>query len=86
MAEAIALEELDPSGVALDQIDVSRPELMRADAHWGYLSRLRKEAPVHKGVSPLFGEHWSVTKFNDSMAMERNHQAFSSDLGIALAD
>jgi cytochrome P450 len=86
VAEAIALEELNPHEVPLDEIDVSRAELMQADAHWDYFARLRKEAPVHKGVSPLFGEYWSITKFEDIMAMERNHQMFSSDKGIILAD
>ena len=43
MAEALALEELDPGSVELKDIDVSRPELMQADAHWEYFARLRAE-------------------------------------------
>ena len=47
MAEAIALEQVDPQDVPLDQIDVSRAELMQHDMHWEYFRRLRAEDPVH---------------------------------------
>lgn len=86
MAEAIALESLDPHEVALDDIDVARSELMQTDTHWGYFDRLRKEAPVHYCKSDLFGPYWSVTRFNDIMEIESNHQDFSSAAGIVLAD
>ena len=86
MAEAIVLEQSDPNTVPLEHIDPSRPELMQTDTHWGYFERLRNEDPVHKAHSPIFGEYWSITKFNDIMEIEKNHQDFSSDLGIILAD
>lgn len=86
MAEAIALETTDPYAVALDQIDVSRPELMQTDTHWGYFERLRKEDPIHYCADSLFGPYWSLTRFDHIMDMEKNHQDFSSDLGIVLAD
>ncbi len=86
MAEAIALESLDPNEVALDDIDVARSELMQTDSHWGYFDRLRKEAPVHYCKSDLFGPYWSITRFNDIMEIESNHQDFSSAAGIVLAD
>ncbi len=41
MAEAIQTEHTDPYTVALDQIDVSRAELMQSDTHWGYFERLQ---------------------------------------------
>ncbi|MEM7099338.1 MAG: cytochrome P450 [Pseudomonadota bacterium] len=86
MAEAIALEQLDPYSVELDQIDVSKPELMQTDTHWGYFERLRRQDPVHYCPDSHFGPYWSITKFNDIMEIEKNHQDFSSDLGIILAD
>ncbi len=86
MAEAIILEQADPESVALDQIDVSRPELMQSDAHWGYFKRLREEDPVHYCEDSIFGPYWSITKFNDIMEIEKNHQDFSSDAGIVLAE
>ncbi len=86
MAEAIALEQADPYSVPLDQIDVSKPELMQTDTHWGYFERLRKEDPVHYCPDSMFGPYWSITKFQDIMEIEKNHQDFSSAPGIVLAD
>jgi cytochrome P450 len=86
MAEAIALELSDPNTVPLDQIDVARPELMQTDTHWGYFARLRQEDPVHYCRDSMFGPYWSITRFQDIMEMEKNHQDFSSDSSITLAD
>ncbi len=86
MAEAHASAAEHVDDLPLDQIDVSNPELFRTDSHWAYFRRLRREDPVHRGVSPLFGPYWSVTRFRDIMAIEANHQDFSSADGIVLAD
>ncbi len=86
MAEAIQLEHTDPNAVALDQIDVSRPELMQSDTHWGYFARLRAEDPVHYCADSFFGPYWSITKFNDIMDIEKDHQTFSSNESITLAE
>ncbi|MCR9261154.1 MAG: cytochrome P450 [Pseudomonadaceae bacterium] len=86
MAEAIQLEHTDPNAVALDQIDVSRPELMQSDTHWGYFARLRAEDPVHFCADSFFGPYWSITKFNDIMEIEKDHQTFSSNESITLAE
>jgi cytochrome P450 len=76
----------DPYTLPLDAIDVSQPELFRTDSHWEYFRRLRREDPVHYCEQSLFGPYWSVTRFRDIMDMEKNHQDFSSDAGITLAD
>lgn len=86
MAEAVALENMQPNAVALDDIDVSRAELMQSDTHWGYFERLRREDPVHYCKDSMFGPYWSITKFNDIMEIEKNHDLFSSAPGITLAD
>ena len=86
MAEAIDWVNQDPYSVPLEDIDVSRPDLMQHDVHWGYFERLRAEDPVHFTAHSHFGPHWSITKFNDIMEIEKNHEAFSSDPGIVLAD
>ena len=86
MAEAIAIEQMDPYAVDLADIDVSRPELMQNDVHWGFFERLRKEDPVHYCANSQFGAYWSITKFNDIMEIEKNWEDFSSDNGIVLAD
>ncbi len=67
-------------------LDVSRAELFRNDSHWAYFARLRREDPVHYCGQSLFGPYWSITKFRDIMDIEKNHDAFSSEPGITLAD
>jgi len=57
----------------------------RDDAHWPYFERLRAEDPVHWTPDSNYGAFWSVTKFNDIMAIDTNHQVFSSAKGIGLS-
>ncbi|HKP80324.1 MAG TPA: cytochrome P450 [Phenylobacterium sp.] len=72
----------------LDQINVADPELFRTDTMWPYFERLRKEDPVHWATSGFedVGGYWSVTKYNDIMAVDTNHQVFSSEPTIVLPD
>ncbi|MBI1186333.1 MAG: cytochrome P450 [Alphaproteobacteria bacterium] len=60
--------------------------LFRDDVHWPYFERLRAEAPVHYcSTHPEF-PYWSVTKYHDIMAVDTNHQDFSSEPTIVLPD
>ena len=73
----------------LEDIDVSQPHLFETDTHWPYFERLRKEAPVHFCRESKFGPYWSITRYNDIMAVDTNHQVFSSDAylgGITIRD
>jgi cytochrome P450 len=63
----------------LDRLDPAQPALFQADAHWPYFERLRKEDPIHFTAESEFGPYWSITRFNDIMAVDTNHQVFSSD-------
>jgi cytochrome P450 len=76
----------DAYAIALEDIDVSRPDLWAADAIWPYFERLRREAPVHYCRQSQFGPYWSVTRFDDIMAVDTNHQVFSSQGGITIQD
>ena len=78
-AYALPLEDLNPGD----------PELFRTDTHWPYFERLRAEAPVHWCKDSEFGPYWSITRYNDIMAVDTNHQAFSSEAalgGITIRD
>jgi cytochrome P450 len=66
----------------LDKIDVSAPDLYAREAMHPYFARLRREAPVHYCRESLYGPYWSVTKFNDIMAIDTNHKVFSSDVSV----
>jgi cytochrome P450 len=70
----------------IDQIDPSRSELFETGAHFEYFRRLRREDPVHYTADSAFGPYWSITKFNDIVAVDTNHQVFSSNRDIAIGD
>src|SRR5207237_7386765 len=75
MAEARAAVWAMP----LDQINPAQPALFQANAFWPYFERLRAEDPVHYTAESQYGPYWSITRYNDIMAVETNHQVFSSD-------
>ncbi len=68
--------------IPLDKIDVSQPVLFKNNAIWPYFERLRNEAPVHYCADSPFGAYWSITKYNDIMAVDTNHRVFSSESGL----
>ncbi len=70
----------------LDQIDVSLGDRFVTNTFWPFFERLRKEDPVHYGVSPEFGGFWSITKFEDIIAIETNHNVFSSEKSVSIGD
>jgi len=82
----INLASVDPYSVPLTQIDVSQSELYEKNLFWPYFERLRKEDPVHYCANSDFGPYWSITKFEDIVYVEQNHEIFSSEWGIVLGD
>ncbi len=72
----------------LDKINVAQGILFKTDTMWPYFERLRREDPVHYCADSEFGPYWSITKYNDIMAVDTNHKVFSSDFtlgGITIA-
>ena len=43
-----------------------------SDTHWPWFERLRAEEPVHYCKASAFGAYWSVTKFQDIVAVDSN--------------
>jgi len=70
--------------VDLSTFSPAQPDLFRNDVMWPYFERLRKESPVHFTPDSDYGPYWSVTKYNDIMAVDTNHQVFSSEGGITI--
>ncbi|HEX7759935.1 MAG TPA: cytochrome P450 [Caulobacteraceae bacterium] len=66
----------------LDQFHVADIELFRTDTHWPWFERLRREDPVHYTAESEYGPYWSVTKYEDIVAVDGNHAVFSSDSEI----
>ena len=77
---------VDPHSIPLDEIDVSDAELFATDTLWGYFERLRKEDPVHYCAESEFGPYWSVTRFDDIVAVEKDPETFSSARSIVVGD
>jgi cytochrome P450 len=72
--------------VPLEAIDVSDPALYRTDTWQPVFARLRREDPVHYHRDSPFGPFWSVTRFDDIVHVESNHQIFSSEPTIVIGD
>ena len=76
----------DPTTMALEDIDISHIDLWKNDSKWPFFKRLRDEAPVHYCRDSEYGAFWSVTRFEDIMAVERNWEIFSSYPRISISD
>ena len=75
-------------GLPIAELNPAQPALFRDNAMWPYFERLRREDPVHFTAESQYGPYWSITKYNDIMAVDTNHQVFSSDSlygGIGIA-
>jgi cytochrome P450 len=73
----------------LEDLNPGDPDLFLNDAFWPYFERLRREAPVHWCKDSEFGPYWSVTRYQDIMAVDSNHAVFSSEAalgGITIRD
>jgi len=76
----------DPATIALEDIDISHIDLWKNDSKWPFFKRLRDEAPVHYCRNSEYGAFWSITRFDDIMAVERNWEVFSSYPRISIGD
>ncbi|HEY3799535.1 MAG TPA: cytochrome P450 [Caulobacteraceae bacterium] len=73
-AETTPLAELNPGHTPRFQNDTI----------WPVFERLRREAPVHFTAESEFGPYWSVCTWDDIMAVDTDHESFSSAEGIGL--
>jgi len=76
----------DVSTLSLDEIDVSNPFLFRQQQWQPYFKRLRDEAPVHYQKNSPFGPFWSVTRYDDIVFVDKNHDLFSAEPIIFIGD
>ncbi len=72
------------AAMPLEKLNPARAERFYNDTIWPVFERLRREDPVHFTPQSEFGPYWSVTRWNDIMAVDTNHEAFSSAEGIGL--
>ncbi len=76
----------DADAIQLATLDVSRPERFQAETHWPYFARLRRDEPVHFCPHSPYGPYWSITRYDDIVAIEANHRQFSSDGNVIIGD
>ena len=74
----------DVNTLAIEDIDVSNPFLYRQDKWQPYFKRLRDECPVHYQKKSPFGPFWSVTRYEDILFVDKNHDLFSAEPIISL--
>jgi cytochrome P450 len=68
----------------LAELNPSKVVRFETDTIWPMFERLRREDPVHFTAESEFGPYWSITRWEDIMAIDTNHEAFSSAEGIGL--
>ena len=68
----------------VEALDPADPALFANDAVWPMFERLRAESPVHFTPEGAHGAYWSITRYQDIMSVDTNHQVFSSADGIVL--
>ncbi|MCR9224948.1 MAG: cytochrome P450 [Hyphomonas sp.] len=76
----------DPYSLPLETLDVSKAEIFEANAQGEYFRRLRNEDPVHYCADSSFGPYWSITRYEDIIAVDSNHKVFSSQDNIVIGD
>lgn len=77
----------EPAG--LERLDVSRAELWQANSWRPIFAKLRAEEPVSYCPESFFGPYWSITRYEDVVAVETDAQTFSSSWehgGIVIFD
>ena len=79
----------------LEDLDPSNALLWPNEEHWPIFERLRNEDPLHwckaawesgdrSNDAPPIGPYWSVTRYEDVMAIDTDHKRFSSEPAIVL--
>lgn len=74
---------------ARPELDVSRSEIWKANSWRPQFERLRADDPVSYCADSFFGPYWSVTRYDDVVAVESDPATFSSSWehgGIVIFD
>jgi len=74
----------DPYSIPLEKLDMANGDYFQNQQHWALFERLRKEDPVHFCDSEIIGRFWSITRYEDIVAVDTNHKQFSSEPSIFL--
>jgi cytochrome P450 len=70
----------------LEELNPARVDRFRNDTIWPVFERLRREDPIHFTPDSEYGPYWSISRWDDIMAVDTNHIDFSSADGITLVN
>jgi len=76
----------EATSIALADLDVSRAVRFQANTHWPFFARLRCEDPVHFCPDSVHGSYWSITRYDDIVAVEKDYHQFSSEGNVIIGD
>ena len=71
--DAAADAAADAYATPLAELNPAKAARFQSDSIWPYFERLRREAPVHFTAESEFGPYWSITRWDDIMAVDTNH-------------
>ena len=71
-------QAIKTDNIPLDEINPARPELYTDENVLELFKRLREKDPVHFFDDPTFGPMWSITRYEDCIAIDTDHKRFSS--------
>jgi len=74
----------EANATPLEAINPGNTQRFQDDTIWPYFERLRREDPIHFTPDSEYGPYWSVTRWDDIMAVDTDHETFSSADGIGL--
>ena len=86
MNAPVAVSKPDYREIDITELDVSDPRMFQHDYWHDLFARLREESPVHFQPESPAGPFWSVTRYEDIVAIERDTDTFSSEPSIAILD
>ena len=64
------------------ETNVADPRLWPDETCLGIFEAMRRDDPVHYCKESPYGPYWSVTRYEDILAVDTNHETFSSDAGL----
>lgn len=76
----------DVASLSIEDIDVSNPFMFKQNKWQPYFKRLRDECPVHYQANSPYGPYWSITRYEDIVFVDKNHQLFSAEPIISIGD
>ncbi|MAY19232.1 MAG: cytochrome P450 [Erythrobacteraceae bacterium] len=81
---AAPVEVEDVAALPLEELHPAKAKRFANDTLWPVFERLRREAPVHYTPESEVGAYWSISRWDDIMAVDTDHKTFSSEPNITL--